>query len=228
MNFEDMKHDWQIRDQRLQETIKLNTKWLRASYVEKHGNKSRRWAIFLFLVELPFYVFTMDSLGFFVAHHITETKFLAPALALFIWCAAKFITRIYLFSAIHRLDWSQPVMVVQKKLTELKVARLRTFKWGFLTGILVWWIPFLIVVAKAIANIDLYMIAPQFLAYQFGGSAVLVAIIIWISQHYANRWPHSKIVQVILDGIAGKDLTSANEFLHKLSSIDQEIDTPTQ
>lgn len=227
MNFEDIKRDWQMRDQQLQETIKLNTKWLRMSYIEKNGNGSRRWAMFLFLAGLPCYVLTMDGLGFFVAHHIAEIKFVAPALALFAWCAVMFIVRIFQFSAIRKIDWGQPVMVVQKRLAQLKVARLRTLKWGLMTGVLLWWIPFLIVIAKAIANIDLYVVAPHFLAYQFGASMVLAAVIGvigWIARRYSDRWPLSKLTGAFLDSIAGQDLASANQFLHQLSNFDQEID----
>jgi hypothetical protein len=221
MNLDDMKNDWQARDLQLQQSIQLNTRWLREAFIDRRSAGVRRWALFGFWVELPAYLVTIGALALFIAHHIGEPRFAIPAVLMLAWSGAMFGAIVRQLEAMRRIDFSEPVIAVQKRLTALRMTRLKTFKWAFLSGMFVWWILLLIVAFKAVLDLDLYAMAPRFIASQIAGTAALAGALIWIAKRYSSRLQRSKFVTPFLDGIAGKDLAVARAFLQKLSSFEQ-------
>src|SRR5689334_20285496 len=120
-----MKEDWQARDRQLQQSIRLNTRWLRESVIDRRSAGVRRWAMFGFWVQLPAYVVTIGALAVFIAHHIGEPRFAIPALLMLTWSVAMFSSVVRQLEAVRRLDFSEPVVALQKRLTALRMTRLK-------------------------------------------------------------------------------------------------------
>jgi hypothetical protein len=221
MNLEDMKNDWQARDRQLQQSIQLNTRWLRESFIDRRSASVRRWALFGFWVELPVYILTMGALALFIADHISEIRFMIPALLMLGWSAAMLSAVMRQLHTLHGIEFSEAVIAVQKQLTTLKISRLKTFKWGLFSGMFIWWVPLLIVVVKATLNLDLYEIAPGFLVFQTIGTAALIGLLVWVSRRFADRLQRSTFLAAFLKRVAGRDLVMAGAFLEELSSFEQ-------
>jgi hypothetical protein len=220
MNLEALKQEWTERDQRLEASIRLNTRLLRESQVDRQGSSVRRSALLNFLIELPFYLLTIIVLSKFMVNHVGEMKFLVPALLLNAWCIAMLVALVHQFTAMVRLDLGQPVVALQKKLVAIKMARLLTIKWGFLTGLLVWCAPFLLVLAKGVFNVNLYT-ASALLVYNTAGAGVLIILMLLVLQRYATRIPSAR-VKGFLDTLAGRDIAKASAFLTQLSSFERD------
>jgi hypothetical protein len=220
MNLEKLMQEWTERDQRLESSIRLNTRLLRQSQVDRHGSSVRRTALVNFLIELPFYLVTIFVLSKFMTSHVSEMKFFVPGLLLNAWCIAMLGALIQQFAVMYRLDLGEPIIALQKKLVAIRMARLRMIKWGFVTGLLVWCAPFLIVLAKGVLNVDLYS-ASGWLLYNTAGAGVLVIFTLLVVQRYASRMPSTRVKR-FLDTLAGSDIEKANVFLTRLSNFERD------
>ena len=221
MNFDNLRNEWMERDQQLEKSIQLNTRLLHEAKADRHGSVVRRQSLLSFLLELPFYLLTITMLGRFIAAHIGELKFAAPAIALDAWCIVMFAALIRQFVAIRHLDLGQPVVTLQRRLALIKVNRLRILKWSFLTGLAVWTAPLMIVVAKGFFDVDLYAQA-EFLIINVVATVLVAALLIWLLKRYASRLQHSSFIKELLDSLAGQDLAKATAFLEQLSNFEKE------
>jgi hypothetical protein len=221
MNLDDLQKVWIERDQRLEKSIQLNTRLLREARADRYGTSVRRQSLVDFLIQLPFALLTIAVLGRFIAAHIDELKFAFPAIALDAWCIAMLAALIQQFVAMRHLDLGQPVITLQRRLALIKINRLRLLKWSFLTGLVLWTAPLMIVVAKGFFNVDLYA-ASGFLIINVVVTVIMAALLIWLLKRYAGRFQHSFFGKEILDSLAGRDLAKATAFLDQLSNFEKE------
>jgi hypothetical protein len=115
---------------------------------------------------------------------------------------------------------------LQAQVETLRIARIRSFNRAFLTGQIVWWIPFVVVVFAAVFGVDLYL-SPQFRAFaawNIAGGLAVIPLAIWLSRRYGERFSRSSIVRHIADSITGRDIAAAREYLEKLRRFRSDAD----
>ena len=223
MTLDQLKTEWAARDRLLQVSIRLHGRLLRESFVDKHRTRMERLAAggnFELLFALPFLAF----FGWFIARHIAQPEFLLPAVALQAWTLVFAVLGIQQRQKLQNLDYGQPVIELQRSVERLKIARLATFKWAFLTGQLLWWVPFVLVLFKGLFGVNLYTVStfmPRFIACNilFGVAAIPCAI--WASRRIGDRCGGSERFRKFTDGIAGRDIAAAREFLDRLARLER-------
>ena len=226
MNLDDLKNAWAARDKKLEESIRLNTRLLRESFLDKHRESIRKRGPFG-AFEMGVWIASVILLGAFLAAHYGEMKFFIPALFLDGWVIVMGILGIRQRMALHEIDYGQPLLAVQKQFETLKIARMRTFQWAFLTGQVLWWIPFTIVLFKGMLGVDLYSVnafMPWFIACNIVGGLLFIPLAIWGSRRLAPRLQRSTVFQRLTDRVAGRDIAAARTFLKELARFEQ--DTP--
>jgi hypothetical protein len=127
--------------------------------------------------------------------------------------------------ALRNLDFGLPLLELQARVEALRIARIRSFNFAFLTGQIVWWIPFVVVIAGACGS-NLYMF-PQFriyAAWNIAGGIAFIPLAMWLSHRYGERLSRSSIMRQIADSIAGRDIAVAREVLEKLRRFGGETD----
>jgi hypothetical protein len=104
--------------------------------------------------------------------------------------------------------------------------RARTFLWAFLTGQILWWVPFVIVLFKGLLGVDLYRASPfmpTFIAWNlvFGVAFIPAALLIgrWVRPWVAG----TRLSNTVLDMLTGADLAEARAALGRIARFQQEM-----
>ena len=223
LTLDDLKNEWLARDRQLETSLRMNTLLLREALLEKHSTRVGRAAagnLFQILLSIPFLAFFV----WFIACHLDQPAFLIPAVLLQAWTVVMLALTIQQRDALRDLDYSRPVVALQGEIEQIKIARLITFKWAFLTGQLLWWIPFVLVVFKAL-GVDLYTVSafmPRFIAWNIAFGVAFIPLAMWGSRLLVGRLGGSPRFQRFTDGVAGSDIAVARGFLAKLALFERD------
>jgi hypothetical protein len=220
MNLDILRTEWAARDQKLESALRLNTRLLLDAFVEKGRAEIVRRNDFGVISTL-IWVATLIGLGLFMAKHVGDMRFFLPAALLLAWTIATGVTALLQRTAMRDLDFSRPLLEVQRELERLRIQRLQAFKWSFLTGQVLWWIPFTIVVTRAM-GVNLYASEwmRQFMVINIAVGLLAIPVAIWVSRRVAGRFAGSKALASFTDAIAGRDVVAARDFLGKLSRFE--------
>ena len=226
LTLDDLKTEWMARDRQLETQLRMNTLLLRETLLERHGTNLGRATtgnVFQILFSAPFLAF----FGWFITRHIEQPAFLLPAVLLQAWTVAMLALSIRQRSQLRELDYGRPVLELQSQIEQIKITRLNTFKWAFLTGQLLWWMPFVLVLFKGLLGVNLYTVSafmPTFIACNIAFGVAFIPFALWASKQLAGRLGGSPRFQKFTDGIAGSDVVVAREFLRKLEGFGREAE----
>ena len=224
LTLDDLKIEWMARDRQLETGLRMNTMLLRETLLEKHSanlGSDSAGNVFQILFSIPFLAF----FGWFIVGHIDQPAFLLPAVLLQAWTVVMLALSIQQRGQLRGLDYGRPVLELQSQIEHIKITRLNTFKWAFLTGQLLWWIPFVLVVFKGLLGVTLYTVSafmPTFIAWNIAFGVAFIPFALWASKQLSGRLGGSPRFQKFTDGIAGSDVAVAREFLGKLARFGQE------
>lgn len=224
LTLDDLKTEWMARDRQLETSLRMNTLMLRETLLDKHSAKlgnATTGNVFQILFTMPFLAF----FGWFIARHIDQPAFLLPAVLLQAWTVVMLALSIHQRSQLRDLNYARPVLELQSHVEQIKIARLRTFKWAFLTGQILWWIPFVLVLFKGLLGVNLYTASafmPTFIAWNIAFGIAFIPFALWASKPLVGRLGASPKFQKFTDAIAGSDVGVAREFLRKLEGFGQE------
>ncbi len=208
---------WAEQDRKLDASIRLNRQLLMAMNLNRVRSPLRRFAFFQG-AEALFALAVAIIFGQFIYSHRAEPRFLLPAIALQIWTIANIATSIRQMAMAMSIDYDKPIAAIQKELESLRVLRIRAIRWALLTGQLVWWVPFLIVVLKGGFGVDAYQVLDRtYLAVNILFGLAIIPLAIWVSRKYGDRMGRSPIIQRLMRILAGYDLNAAASFLTTLS-----------
>jgi hypothetical protein len=219
MTLDDMKQRWEAQDKRLDTVLRLNTRLLQAPVLGKAESAMRRLARLLG-IELLLNFLAVLWLGSFLWDHLSEPRFLLPAAALHLGVIALLGAAIHQLVAIAGLDYSAPIVEIQKRLESLRAQRLRATMLTLLAAPLAW-TPLLIVGLESLLGLDAYALfsARYLIANALFGLAV-IPLALWVSRRYAERMGRSPLVQRLLRDMAGYNLNAATGFLSRLARFE--------
>ncbi|HEY2628680.1 MAG TPA: hypothetical protein VGI57_06100 [Usitatibacter sp.] len=223
VTLEELRDEWAQRTRHLDERLGFAVNVLQDDWMERNRERIRKSGAFG-PFEMIVWVATLVLLGHFLATHFAQPALFATALVLDAWVIAMGAVALRQQHALRSLDYGRPVVELQADVEAIRIARIRTFNWGFLTGQIVWWIPFAVVTFAALTGVNLYDF-PKFVAFAAWNLAFGVAVIplaIWVARRYGNRLSKVKAIRYIADSIAGRDIAAAREYLQKLHRFDSE------
>ncbi|MFZ6742048.1 hypothetical protein ACO0LC_02370 [Undibacterium sp. JH2W] len=220
MNLDLLKAEWVARDQRLEQAVRMNTQMLRLTLLEQHRRDITKWGWtdkYEIIAGTPVLIFLIWFLG----HHISEWQFALPAYAMLAWTAAMPVLNHRLRHALQEMDFGQPITMVQKQLAEHKARRLSLFKWAFLLGQIVWFIPFIVVFFKGVFGVDLYLKTENFIGPSLIAGILFIPLAIAVSKLLSGRLKHSARFQAFTDMLAGNDIIQSRQFLSKIAQFEE-------
>jgi hypothetical protein len=221
MDLQDMKDRWVEYDRKLEASLRVNTQVLREINLGRVDSALKRLSRLL-VFELVANLAIVVVLGMFIASHVSELRFLAPAVLLDV-CAISFVIRsVRQLVVLHSLDYSAPVVAIQKQLAALRIERIRVTKWVLLLSPLLW-TPLLIVSFEGLLGLDVYLFLDgTWLAANLLFGAAFIPLMLWMARHFAGRWQGSPLLQSLMDDLAGRSLVEAAGFLGTLSRFEEE------
>ncbi len=220
MNFEDLQRQWATLDKKLETSIRLNTEVLRQTKLDTTKSALQRLVVFIW-VEVLLTIPVVLVVGSFLANHYNQPAFFIPGLTLHISAIGLIGSCIYQLVMLRQLDFSAPVLNIQKKLESLRLHRIRATKWTFLLAPFLW-TPLLIVFFKSLgvnvyATFDLTWITANLI---FGLAVVVGGL--WISKRYGHRMGHIPWIQKLMNDLAGHSLNQALGALTTLAEFENE------
>lgn len=221
MDLDDLKQRWEEADRKLDASLRLSTRLLRESALGKAARATARLS-WLLLPEILLNLGLVVWLGSFLADHFGQARFAIPAAALDLGAIALLIARGRQWWALRGIDYSAPVVAIQKELGRLRLQELRVLKWVLITAPLAW-TPLLIVAIEGLLGLDAYaLFSGAWLAANvaFGVAALLLAV--WISRRYAERMERSPRIQRVMRNLSGYNLSAAAGFLGSLARFEEE------
>ena len=224
LTLDDLKTEWMARDRQLETQLRMNTLLLREALLEKHSahlGRATAGNVFQILFSIPFLAF----FGWFIARHLDQPAFLLAEVLFSVPTVVMLALNIHQRSQLRSLDYGRPVVELQSQIEKIKITRLNTFKWAFLTGQLLWWIPFVLVLFKGLLGVNLYTVSafmPTFIAWNIAFGIAFIPFALWVSKLLSGRLGGSPRFQKFTDGIAGSDVVVAREFLNKLARFRRE------
>jgi hypothetical protein len=224
ITLEELRNEWSDRSRRLDEHLRLSAHLLRDDWIERQ--RKRVWKLGPFgKFSMAVWIATMVLLNLFLGTHTNQPALFVTALVLDVWVIATGIAQVHQEQALRNLDFGLPLLELQARVESLRIARIRSFNLAFLTGQIVWWIPFVVVVAGAFGA-NLYL-SPQFRAYaawNIAGGIAFVPLAMWLSRRYGERLSRSSVMRRIADSIAGRDIAAARGYLEKLRRFESDAD----
>jgi hypothetical protein len=225
ITLEELRKEWSDRSQRLDERLRLNAHLLRDDWIEQQ--RERMWKLGPFgKFSMVVWIATMVLLGHFLGTHANQPALFVTALVIDVWVIAAGFTEVRQQQALRNLDFGLPLIELQGRVEALRIARIRSFNRALLTGQIVWWIPFVVVVFASTFGMNLYLL-PQFRAFaawNIAGGIAFIPLAMWLSRRYGERYSRSSIVRRIADSIAGRDIAAAREYLEKLRRFGSDAD----
>jgi hypothetical protein len=220
MELDEMKGAWLALDRRMERQETLNLHVFRENRLDRLRATLRPlWigqiiqiiaGVLLALLFAPFWVEHRDT------PHLLMTGLSLHAYALmFILFAAR---DLYM---IQRVDYSVPVLEIQRRLTELRAWRVRVAPVLGAVGCLIW-VPFLLWLFEVAFDVDVYALHPEvvyvFIASGLAFLGVMLLVIRWMRN--PRRAPLAKILE---DSVAGRGIAKAQRFVDEIATFAREI-----
>jgi hypothetical protein len=221
MELDDFQKRWLAQDQRIEQALRINKRlWLLAELAGPR--RSLRWLRVGALFNILFGALSLIWTGSFLHAHFAELRFVVPAAALHLWLVGAVATTVAQFIKAGAIEYDAPVVEIQRRLEALRALTLRSTQILFLFGVPIWFVPFCIVAMRSWFGIDLYSwFGGRVLLEGVVGSAVLGLALVGICRHYAGRIDRSPRLRRLVRGIAGHNLTVAEDQLAKLAAFER-------
>jgi hypothetical protein len=217
MTLEELRDEWARHARRLDERLGRGMSLLREDWLASHRERVRRLGAFRGF-DLAVWIATLALLGHFLASHWGQPMLFASALALQAWTLAAGVGQLLRRQALLDLDYGASVVALQARVEVLRIARIRAFNREFLTGQLVWWIPFFTVAFAGLTGVDLYAHPGfvSFAAWNLAAGVAAIPIAMGLARRYGERLARNSMVRHVADSIAGRDIAEARAFIETL------------
>ena len=212
MELDELRAKWTEHDRKLDQSIRLNLQLLRETYTRRARFALWRLAAMLGLGAVLMLAVTL-SLGRFIAQNWFTPRLSLPAMVLDLAAIAELAALIVQIGLALKIDYTQPVAVIQKRLETLRKFRIRHTQTIFLV-VIVAWAPIFIAVTKAFFFDTAWIVTN--VAFGF----LLLAIGFWLFRHYRDRMSNSAFGQRFLRDLAGYNLNAASRFLATLAEFE--------
>lgn len=221
MMLDDLKSRWDAYDRKLDKALRLTLRLQRESGVRQVGASLRGLTVGV-VAELALSVVLVLWLGGFMAAHVADLRYLLPAIGLHVFSVFQLVFGAYQWWALNHLDPTAPLLEAQRRLTELRIRRIRVIGWTFLLAPLLW-VPLLLVLLKGVLGLDAYaVLSPAWLAANIVLGAAIIPLGFWIARRVAGqrqRWPW---VAPLLDDLGGQSLSRALARLDELAAFERD------
>jgi hypothetical protein len=218
LDLDQMKQQWAEHDRKLEEMIRLNRQLLSRANLNGARSALQRMTAFLGVGAIIWFAIVV-ALGSFIYANIGMLSFALPAGLLDVFAIAMLSANIRLMATARQIDYARPVTSIQKQLANLRRLRIRITQRALIAGTVVW-APAAIVACRALLGIETYSVAWLVANVLFGLS--LIPLSLWASKKFGDRMGQSPFIQQLMNDIAGRNLTKAQNFLSELSEFESE------
>jgi hypothetical protein len=224
LELDEMKQLWAEQDRKLDANLRLTRLLVTTTSANRARSSLQRLSIGL-CVEAAAWLLIAVFLGNFIYAHFTMPRAVIPAVVLDLYAIGMLVALLRLIVGIGQIDYGQPTTTVQRRVTRLRMLRIRITVRAVLAGTLAWAaIPFLLVGTSGAKQIP-----DSFRLWLWGNVAfgiMVIAFAWWLSRKFGQRLENHRLVHRLMNSISGRSLNQAEAFLAQLSRFEEPEPTP--
>lgn len=226
MELDDLKKAWQEMERRLEKSEALNLQAVTETRLDKVRSAIRRFGLAQ-TIELALWLAMVIIVAPFWIEHRGTPHFLISGLVLHAYGVAAICVGTVQLLMIGRIRYSEPVLVIQKRVAELRYVQSRS---ALILGLAWWclWVPSAIVAAKVLGDFDIY--APGWVIASLATGVVGIVLTLWGGASMTSRAARrhvthpsvSNALDRFADRFAGCSLTQAQSRLDEIERFAHE------
>ena len=226
MQLEELQQQWQRLDQKLDQSLALQTELLRQVRVRPVRRRIGRFAIWP-AIDLLFSAGGLLIAGSFLGDHWRDWQLAAPALVVMCGAVALAIGSILQLNRVAELDWCGPVAEIQSGLERLRAIKIRQFKWIILCSPLVGFCALMVGLHWQFESLTdgrvqlLDRLDPWWIVGNYAFGVLFVPMGYFVARVLAQRYQGRRWWQAALDDISGKSLTAAGRDVEHWASLQE-------
>lgn len=219
MELDELKSAWQILDQRLETSNRLQLQAFRERKLDQLKRRLRPlfWGQ---VAQIVLGALVILPAADFWAGQFPDWSMLLSGIVLHAYGVALIITAGITLSRMNSIDHAAPVMALQKQLATLRRFYIRSGLWA---GLPWWflWMPIMAILVKSATGINLYTKAPS--VFVFGTIIGLLGLAAtWLFHRWSNNPNHPHRTRAVEDSMTGRSLRSAQEVLDELAAFERD------
>jgi hypothetical protein len=211
MELDDMKAAWQTLNQRLDAQEALNLHMFKEGKLDrmKRGLRPLVWGQ---AIQIAIGALIAIWGGSFWVAHMAEPQLLIAGLLVHAAGISMIALGALMETLIARIDYSAPVLTIQRQLLHLRKVYVRG---GLAVGLPWWvlWIPF----AEVAANKHAFAPSFIYINYAVGVAGIIATLLVY-------RWLHKRpqLAKRLEDGAAGRSIVNAQRLVDEIARFEQE------
>jgi len=220
MELTDLKNIWAQYDQKIERNWQLNMHLLRQTNFDK-AKSQLSYVTGLNVVSLVISGSLMILYASFVYQNIQSIYFAAAGLILFCWTLLIAISAIEQLNIIHSIDYSAPVLEIQKRLQKLRLCIIRYLRLSIL--VLPLYMAHTLFWSKLLLDLDMVQVADNnwWLVQGAITLVVFVPLTIWLFRKLSPKYVHKRWMSKIISGSGGKQIIKAIDLLEEIRQFEK-------
>lgn len=225
MQIEELQKQWQLLDEKLDRSLRINGELLRQSVVGSARGRLTRWMIWP-SIDIAASVFVAIFTIAFSTEHWATLGLMLPALALMAGAISLCVSSVRQIAMLSEIDWAGPVVSIQQTLAALHVVQTRQIYWILLTSPIVGFCG-LIVVLQWLLD---FLLEPHFILeklnsrWLWGNVLFGIAFVVFgylATRFFSSRFRNRSWWKNIEDNLAGRTVVRAREDLDQWKRQDE-------
>ena len=221
MELEKLKDIWKEQEKKIDRNWKLNLELLRTSNLDKVKSKMNNLT-WITAITLVFYIVMAIFFAFFAFENIQTIHFAIAGFVLSGWSILIATGSMRQLSIIDKIDYTESVPVLQKKMESLKLIILKYIQLA--QWILPLYLAFVIFWFKVLFDFDIIASTGKiWLILQLILSATFVPISVWLHRKLRPKNISKKWMNTLMEG-AGNQVYDAIEFIKRIEEFEKTKD----
>jgi hypothetical protein len=220
MELDELKQTWNEQARKLDRILSLNLQGLKTAQLDKTRSALGRFKAFR-LFEIALGILILIPLGSYIADRISVPTLAIPALIFAASVLVPVIANIRQVILLGGISYADPVTTIQRKLEEIKLHYLRSFRLPVL--MLPLYMAYVVVGLNLVVGTD--VLAQSNAAYLWANlafSLILVAPAVWVLRNLSFKNTDNPVIRALVHGNGGQQMVAALEFLKALQEFEDE------
>jgi hypothetical protein len=220
MELDELKQTWTEHARKLDRLLSLNVRGIKTAQLDKTRSALGRFKAFR-LFEIIIGILILIPLSSYIADRISVPTLAIPAFIVAVSFLVPVIANIRQLILLERISYADPVTTIQRKLEELKLHYLRSFRLPVL--MLPLYMAYVAVTFDLFFGIDVLANAKTgFLWANLAVSLIFVLLAVWVLRNLSFKNTDNPVIRAFVHGNGGTQMVAALEFLKALQEFEKE------
>ncbi len=224
MQLEELQRQWQRLDEKLDQTLKLESELVRQTVVQPTRRRVNRLSVWP-AIDIAFCLGILLLAGSFVGDHWNVWALVGPAAVVMVAAIMLLIDGICQLVRVSEVDWCGTVVDIQSSLTRLRIAKIFQFKWIILLSPLVGFCGLIVGLQWLLDRLPephfiLDKLDPWWVAGNYVFGVLFIPCGYVVVRFLAKRFSGRGWWQRVLDDISGTSIKRARQELARWASLD--------